>query len=270
MFEATTRIEDKKRRSPWAGFVSVMLHGGIAVIVGVFFLGKTVVAGPPPEVEVTFYSAPPPPPPPPPPAPSTKKKKKKKKKKVEKKPDIQPEELVQPTEIPEEVPETDEEPEETDEEYGVEGGVEGGVAGGVVGGVVGGVIGGEIGGTGTGIGEFGIGESVGRALSKPRIVYPDEAKMMEVEGTVQLRILVDISGKVVKAKDAQCEGWHKADRTTRRKRWHPMKCIEAVSGPEILYYETIMAWSGIRWKPYKSGDVFTRYWANVTTKYSLK
>lgn len=250
-----------------AGLISLMLHGGVAVIVAVFFVGKTIAAGPPAEVEVTFYSAPPPPPPPPPPAASTKKKKKKKK--VEKKPEIKPEELVQPQEIPEDLPEQ-EETEVEEEDFGVEGGVEGGVAGGTVGGEIGGVIGGEIGGTGSGIGEFGIGESKGRALSTPRLSYPDEAKMMEIEGTVQLRILVDITGKIVKAKDAQCTGWHTADKTTRRKRWHPVKCIEAVAGPEVLYYEAIMGWSGIKFKPWKSGDVFTRYWVNVANEFKLQ
>ncbi len=266
LFDSTTGAHQQDRRSPAAALISLLLHGAVAGVFLFILLSAKEVIKPPVEVEVTFYSAPPPPPPPPA-APTPKKKKKKKKKK---KPKIEPEELVQPEEIPEEIPEETEEEVEEEPDEVVDGGVPGGQEGGVKGGKVGGELGGKVGSEGTGIGEFGIGESVGRAMSKPRITYPEEAKMMEIEGTVQLRILVDINGKVVKSKDAQCEGWHKADKQTRRKRWHNLKCIEAVSGPEALYYETIQAWSGIKWKPYKSGDVFTRYWANVTTSYKLK
>ncbi|MCP4868310.1 MAG: energy transducer TonB [Proteobacteria bacterium] len=265
MFDATTGESQQNRKSPMAGFISLLLHVLVGVLAFVFLFSAKDVIKPPVEVEVTFYSAPPPPPPPP--APSTPKKKKKKKKK--KKPKIEPQELVQPEEIPEEIPEEDVEETGDGPEEVVGGGVPGGVQGGVEGGKVGGQIGGVKGGTGTDIAAFGLGESVGRAMSKPRIAYPEEAKMMELEGTVQLRILVDVNGKVVKAKDAACEGWHKVDTKTRRRRWHGMKCIEAVSGPEALYYETIQAWSGIKWMPYKTGDTFTRYWANVTTSYKL-
>ena len=248
-----------------AGFISLVLHALVAVLAFVFLFSAKEVIKPPVEVEVTFYSAPPPPPPPP--AASTPKQKKKKKKK---KPKVEPQELVQPEEIPEEIPEEDVEETEEEPEEVVDGGVPGGQEGGVKGGKIGGQIGGQEGGKGTDIHAFGLGESEGRAMSHPRIIYPEEAKNMEIEGTVQLRILVDVNGKVVKAKDAACEGWLKADAKTRRRRWHPMKCIEAVAGPEVLYYETIQAWSGIKWKPYKTGDVFTRYWANIQTKYTLQ
>jgi len=264
LFESTTGQYQQDRRSPLAGFISLLFHFLIGALAFVFLFSAKEALTPPVEVEVTFYSAPPPPPPPP--APSQPKKKKKKKKK---KPKVEPQELVQPEEIPEEIPEEDYEETEEEPEEVVDGGVPGGQIGGEKGGKIGGQIGGTKGGTGTDIHAFGLAESVGRALSQPRIKYPEEAKMMEIEGTVQLRILIDINGKVIKAKDPVCEGFQKADKRTRRLRWHPTKCIEAVAGPDALYYDSIQAWSGIKWKPYKSGDVFTRYWVNVQTIYRL-
>ncbi|HCP47732.1 MAG TPA: hypothetical protein DIU15_16950 [Deltaproteobacteria bacterium] len=267
MFEATTGAIERSRRSPAAALLSILLHAAIAVGI-VYFGAKKVIEKPPENVEITFFSTAPPPPPPPPPA-ATKKKKKKKKKKKEKKPEIKPEELVQPQEIPEEIPEEEEPEEEPEEEVedGVVGGVEGGVAGGKLGGELGGVEGGVVGGD---IASLGVGQSRGLCTRKPNIRYPEQAKQMGIEGIVKVRILVGIDGKIAKKKDEFCKGWHEADGKTRRTRWHPQLCIEAVSGPEILYYETLIAWGTAKFRPWKSGNVFARYWGNITTDYKLK
>jgi protein TonB len=232
---------------------------------GLIWLGaRTIIEKPPESVEITFFSTAPPPPPPPPPASTTKKKKKKKEKKEE----IRPEELVQPQEIPEEEPEPEPEDEPEEEvDGGVVGGVEGGQIGGVIGGEIGGVEGGVVGGD---IASLGIGQSRGLCTRKPNIRYPEQAKQMGIEGTVKVRILVGLDGKIAKKKDEYCKAWHAADKKARRMRWHPRLCIEAISGPETLYYETLVAWGTAKFRPWKSGNVFARYWGNITTDYKLK
>jgi len=270
LFDVTTGNVDKRRKSLGASIVSILVHGALLGIVFVL-AAREVVEKPPEEVEITFFSQKLPPPPPPPPASKkSTKKKKKKKPKVEKKPEIIPEELVQPEEIPEEVPEEEvEEVEEEEEEIdgGVAGGVEGGVKGGKLGGQLGGKEGGVVGGD---INSLGFGESKGLCKGRPAISYPDQAKSLGIEGTVRIKILIDTDGKIVKRKEELCSRFQTADKKERRLRWHPALCIEAVSGPEVLYYETLVAWGTTKWSPYKSGNVFTRYIANVETNYSLQ
>ncbi len=266
MFDATTGASLQARRSPMAGLASLAIH---ALVIGavLYFTTRAVIEKPPEQLEITFFSAAPPPPPPPPPAPSKKKKTTKKKK--EKEPDITPDELVQPQEVPEEIPEEEVEEEEEIEEVdgGVVGGVEGGVAGGELGGELGGVIGGEVGGD---IASLGIGQSRGQCIRKPTIRYPEQAKQMGIEGMVKVRILIGTDGKIVKNKEEICRAFQSADKKTRRTRWHPRLCIEAVSGPEALYYETLIAWGTAKFRPWKSGNVYSRYWGNITTDYKLR
>lgn len=266
MFDVTTGSVDKRRKSRGAAFVSILLHVGVVGIV-IALTARGVVEPPPEEVEITFFSQKPPPPPPPPPA-SSSPKKTQTKPKVEKKPDLKPQELVQPEEIPEEVAETEPEESSVEEEDGaVDGGVEGGVKGGVKGGEVGGKEGGKVGGD---INSLGMGESQSLCLRKPTITYPEQAKALGIEGTVRIRILIDIDGKIVKRKEELCANFQTADSQQRRIRWHPSLCIEAVSGPEALYYETLMAWGTAKWSAWKSGNVFTRVFANVETNYRLQ
>jgi protein TonB len=253
LFEATTGATQRGRRSPMATILSIALHG-VAVLIVLALGQKTVDAVAPAEVDVTFFSAPPPPPPPPPPPASTTsetKKKKKKKPKVEKEPDPIPQELVQPTEIPEEIPEIEEpeDAEESDEvaDAGVVGGVEGGVAGGVVGGVAGGVKGGVVGGSLNWNSDM---NSAGRCrdIGMPR--YPEMAKSMNITGMVKLKIAVDETGKVMKAKDDRCDMYQTADRQERRTSWHPRLCMRAVSGPEELYFDTLMHYAALKCAPW--------------------
>ncbi len=268
MFDVTTGNVDKRRKSFGASVVSLLVHGALFGIV-IALAAREVVEKPPEEVEITFFSQKPPPPPPPPPAKKKTTTKKKKKPKVEKKPEIVPQELVQPEEIPEEEPEEEEEAEDDGEE--VDGGVEGGVEGGQKGGTLGGQIGGKEGGTvGGDIASLGFGESQGLCTRRPSITYPEQAKALGIEGTVRVKILIDTAGKIVKRKDELCTRFQDADNKERRLRWHPALCIEAVSGPEALYYESLVAWGTTKWSPYKSGNVYTRYIANVETRYSLQ
>jgi protein TonB len=90
---------------------------------------------------------------------------------------------------------------ETGSEAGVPEGMEGGVEGGVVGGVLGGVPGGVLGGTGTGdipvVRDY---DRPPRPIRMTRPVYPREAFVKKVEGTVLVEILIDADGRVRRAR----------------------------------------------------------------------
>ncbi len=80
-------------------------------------------------------------------------------------------------------------------------GMEGGVLGGQVGGVPGGVLGGTLGGTGTGpVMDY---DSPPRPIKQTRPQYPQEAFIKKIEGTVVVEILIDSSGRVVRARVIQ-------------------------------------------------------------------
>jgi len=90
---------------------------------------------------------------------------------------------------------------ETGSDMGVPEGMEGGVEGGVVGGVPGGVIGGVLGGTGTGpVLDY---DSPPRPIKITRPQYPQEAFIKKIEGTVTVEILIDSTGRVVRARVIQ-------------------------------------------------------------------
>lgn len=98
------------------------------------------------------------------------------------------------------VPESEQRGSENGSDAGVPEGMEGGVEGGVVGGVPGGVLGGVIGGTGDNpivVRDYDRPPRVIR-LTKP--VYPQEAFVKKIEGTVLLEILIDAEGRVVRAR----------------------------------------------------------------------
>ena len=77
-------------------------------------------------------------------------------------------------------------------------GMEEGVEGGVVGGVPGGVLGGVIGGTGDGVVmDYDQGP---RPIKITQPKYPPEAFVKKIEGTVEVEILIDITGRVSKAR----------------------------------------------------------------------
>ena len=81
---------------------------------------------------------------------------------------------------------------------GMEGGVDGGAAGGIPGGDPGGVPGGSLGGTGWGAaGEY---DRAPRPIRVTRPLYPREAFINKIQGTVQVEILIDAQGTVVDAR----------------------------------------------------------------------
>jgi protein TonB len=90
---------------------------------------------------------------------------------------------------------------ESGSEFGVPEGMEVGVEGGVVGGIPGGVLGGVLGGTGTGpVMDY---DAPPRPLKITRPQYPQEAFVKKIEGTVIVEILIDSTGRVVRARVIQ-------------------------------------------------------------------
>jgi len=153
-------------------------------------------APPPPPVQPDL--PPPPPPPPPPPAaaiptPTVVETPKKPKKP---KPAAKPETAVIP-------PPSDTPPPVEASPGGQPGGVEGGKEGGVEGGKIGGVEGGTVGGTGTGpvvpsnaVLPFGAGMERPRKLSGRDPEYTREALEAKVEGTMIVRCVIELDGKL--------------------------------------------------------------------------
>jgi periplasmic protein TonB len=89
---------------------------------------------------------------------------------------------------------------ETGSESGVPEGMEGGVPGGVIGGVPGGVLGGVIGGTGSGPVPASVYDQPARLIRQVKPVYPHDAFVARLEGTVVVTFLIDASGRVVNAR----------------------------------------------------------------------
>lgn len=149
-----------------------------------------------------------PPPPPPPPLPKGAALVEKQEAPKPVTPDIQPRkpEFTAPVEKPSEqplkpearVPESEQSGSPTGSDMGVPEGMEVGVEGGVVGGVPGGVIGGVIGGTGDiPVMDY---DQAPRVIKQTRPVYPQEAFIKKVEGVVEVEILIDATGRVVRAR----------------------------------------------------------------------
>ena len=89
---------------------------------------------------------------------------------------------------------------ETGRDTGSEVGLEGGVDQGMVGGVPGGVTGGAIGGTGTVPVIERHYDRPARPIHMTRPVYPQEAFVKKVEGTVIVEIVIDAEGRVARAR----------------------------------------------------------------------
>ncbi len=86
-------------------------------------------------------------------------------------------------------------------DFGVPEGMEVGVEGGVVGGIPGGVLGGVLGGTGTGpVMDW---DREPRIIKKTQPTYPQEAFVKKIEGVVLIEILIDSTGRVVRARVIQ-------------------------------------------------------------------
>ncbi len=152
-----------------------------------------------------------PPPPPPPPLPKGSEFVKATKRAEPTTPDktVKQPEFVAPIEQPREqelkpeqkLPEDQQQGSASGSDFGVLEGMEDGVEGGVVGGVPGGVLGGVIGGTGDGpVMDY---DQPPRPIKITKPQYPQEAFIKKIEGTVVVEILIDATGRVVRARVLQ-------------------------------------------------------------------
>ena len=90
---------------------------------------------------------------------------------------------------------------ESGSEFGLAEGMEGGIEGGQVGGIPGGVLGGVVGGTGTSpVLDY---DSPPRPIKQTKPQYPQEAFIKKVEGRVVVEIVIDSTGRVVRARVIQ-------------------------------------------------------------------
>jgi protein TonB len=205
-----------KKRTRWqriGGRTSFVVHT-IAVVLIIFVPIFT-----PPElpdrdvISVLLYD---PPPPPPPPLPKGTRMREEPVEPEPPKPVVEtppeepeftaPIEQTTPTEVAELRPEDavsadDQFGSEFGSEFGVPEGMDVGVEGGVVGGIPGGGLGGVLGGTGTGpVMDY---DAAPRPLKITRPQYPQEAFVKKIEGTVIVEILIDSTGRVVRARIIQ-------------------------------------------------------------------
>jgi len=198
----------KKERSRTGARVSLGLH--VAILLSVIFVPIFWPEALPDQtdyVRALLYDPPPPPPPPLPKGSSLVQKAEPAKPVTPDKPDVKKPEFVEPQQPkPEEKPlvaenrppETEQYGSEHGSDTGLADGMEVGVEGGQVGGVPGGVLGGVIGGTGTGpVMDY---DQPPRPIKITKPLYPQEAFVKKVEGTVVLEIVIDASGRVVNAR----------------------------------------------------------------------
>jgi protein TonB len=182
------------------GFSAITHVVVLAALVLVPILLPGPVAEAPDYVRALIYN-PPPPPPPPLPKGTALVERKERPKPVAPDDQVKPRTMVAEVQVHDGplVPEDrDRESEQfgspTGSDFGVPEGSEFGVEGGVVGGVPGGVLGGVIGGTGDGpVMDY---DQPPKLLKRVNPIYPQEAFVKKIEGTVLLEILIDSTGRV--------------------------------------------------------------------------
>jgi periplasmic protein TonB len=197
----------KLERTWWGTEVSLVVHVitvSSLILVPIFWPSESPEQ--PDMIRALLYD-PPPPPPPPLPKGSNLAPKTEAAKPVTPDPEVKKEPKFEaPIEQPQEKPLTPENKAPADEQFGSEtgdesgvaDGMEGGIVGGQVGGVPGGVLGGVVGGTGTGpVMDY---DTAPRPIKITRPQYPQEAFIKKIEGTVELEILIDATGKVIRAR----------------------------------------------------------------------
>jgi protein TonB len=195
-----------RRRRSYALPLSLVGH---TVAIALLILVPLIWPGDDPEapnyIRALLYN-PPPPPPPPLNKGSALVDTQKPAKPVTPDPKPDPTRLTEPVDVPKETPIKPEprDPEDqqsgspTGSDVGVPEGMEEGVAGGVVGGVPNGVLGGVVGGTGDGpVLDY---DQPPRVIKLTQPKYPQDAFVKKIEGTVELEILIDSTGRVVKAR----------------------------------------------------------------------
>jgi protein TonB len=192
---------------------SVVLHviGGLLLILVPVFTPPDLPFSDP--IRVLIYDPPPPPPPPLPKGTRLREEpvKPEPPKPVVETPPKEPEftapiETPTPTEVAELRPEDALSPDEQfgsefGSDFGVPEGMEEGVEGGMVGGIPGGVLGGVLGGTGTGpVMDY---DAPPKPIRITKPLYPQEAFVKKIEGVVTVEILIDSTGRVVRARILQ-------------------------------------------------------------------
>ncbi len=190
LIESAGRIKTKRG---WTTVVSVLLQ---MFMIGILVLIPLIYTEALPKTQLSaFLVAPPPPPPPPPPAAEVIRAVK------VIQTDIVDGQLRTPTKIPEKVQMiTEDEPPPAVSSGGVVGGVPGGVPGGSMGGVLGGII---------GSGPVSVpkmatpsrvrvsqGVVSGLAISQPKPLYPQMARMARVQGAVVLQAVISKNGAI--------------------------------------------------------------------------
>lgn len=206
LFEQLVVSKPHARRSGLGWGFSVITHVAVlAALVIVPILLPGPVAEAPDYVRALIYN-PPPPPPPPLPKGTSLIERKERPRPVAPDEQAKPRTMVAEVHVPSDtllVPEDrDRESEQfgspTGSDFGVPEGSELGVEGGVVGGVPGGVLGGVVGGTGDGpVMDYDQGPKL---LKMVRPVYPQDAFVKKIEGTVLLEILIDSTGRVTRVR----------------------------------------------------------------------
>jgi len=206
---ATALVVSNRRhqaQSWWGARVSVGAHVLIlAFVVLGPILWPEAFPDQPDYVRALLYDPPPPPPPPLPKGSALVPKSEPAKPVTPEKPDPQKPKFEAPIEPkPEEKPLVAENRPPDTEQFGSEHGSESGLAdgmdvgveGGQVGGVPGGVLGGVIGGTGTVVLDY---DQPPRPIKLTKPQYPQDAFIKKIEGTVIVEILIDATGRVVRA-----------------------------------------------------------------------
>lgn len=184
--------------------MSIFGHGfAIALLALIPLLWPEIPPEHPDYIRALIYN-PPPPPPPPLPKGSGLIEKMEPVKPVT--PETRPEKPTLTVEVPQETPlkpearerDTEQAGSITGSDFGLAEGMEEGQEGGVVGGVPGGVLGGVVGGTGDGpVLDW---DQAPRLLKGAKPAYPQEAFVKKIEGMVELEILIDSTGRVVRAR----------------------------------------------------------------------
>ncbi len=189
LIESSGRLKTSRG---WTTLLSVVIQ---MFVVGILILIPLIYTEALPTQQLTsFLVAPPPPPPPPPPAAAV----------------IQAVKVIQtdiidgqlrtPTKIPEKIQMiTEEEPPPALASGGVVGGVPGGVPGGQMGGVLGGIISSTpVAVPKVAVSRVRVSQGVvqGNAISQPKPLYPQMARMARVSGAVVLQAVISKSGSI--------------------------------------------------------------------------
>jgi protein TonB len=215
LFEKVLVESQRTPRTRWQKIgsrVSIGLH--LVTLALIVFVPIFLPAEMPERADVLVNLIYNPPPPPPPPLPKGSSLKPQVAKPEPAKPvvDNAPKQFQAPIQTPQPDPRAEIKPEqgvkaedqfgsETGSDMGDALGMEGGVEGGVVGGTLGGVLGGVLGGTGTGpVMDY---DAPPKPVKITRPQYPQEAFVKKIEGTVLVEILIDSSGRVVRARVLQ-------------------------------------------------------------------